>query len=131
MDMRIGQAGNDRPSLQIDDLGAVAGELAHLVAGTDREDAAHLDRHRLRLAVAGIDRQDTAVGEDQIRAKGGMHTLLLLSANASNRLRGRQADSCCAAASLSRIACAAYGELRKKAGGNDNAACRKRRAESR
>jgi len=76
MDMRIRQAGDKGPPLEIDDIGECAAQIEHLAAAADSEDTAHFDRDSLEGAVVGVGRKHSAVGEDKVRSDGCTHVFV-------------------------------------------------------
>ena len=76
MDVRIREARNDSPPLEVDDFGACAAQIEHLAAAADSEDTAHFDRDRLERAVVGVGRKHSAVGENEIGSDGCVHVFV-------------------------------------------------------
>ncbi len=67
----IDQARCDRPPACVDSLGIRAHQSTDLRIGTHRLDESILHRHGLRSGVAGIDGDDFAVEEQQVRRQFG------------------------------------------------------------
>ena len=68
--MRIDQAGSRGAAVQVDHLRARSDVRLHDVRGSDRQDLSAGNRHGLRNRIAGVDREDRAVGEDEIGGGG-------------------------------------------------------------
>ena len=68
--MVVDQTWNDRAPLEIDHFGAGRSLFAHLRVFADGNNAAALDRHRLRDMKLVVDRDDLAIEQNKIRITG-------------------------------------------------------------
>src|SRR3954471_9426302 len=83
--MAVGDAGDDRLTLEIDDARRRAGHGCHACIRPDRKDPVAGDGDRLRYRERGIDGDDLAVGENEISGTATDARRLTCAATASGR----------------------------------------------
>ena len=70
--VRVDEPGNDGAAGQLDDAGPRPDQRRHLGPRADCDDAVAANRHRLRDAVGGIERNDPAAAQHEIRRRRGL-----------------------------------------------------------
>ncbi|GLH79566.1 hypothetical protein SSBR45G_44750 [Bradyrhizobium sp. SSBR45G] len=64
--MIVDQAGQHAPALEVDQVRPRTGELHHVLLMADGGEHTILDRNRIRLRIAAVERREQAAMQDQI-----------------------------------------------------------------